>query len=346
MSQVGGYKQIDFCPAANAGTVAHFLDLDGSMHPLSPFRGGPSTMVTTSESMLKFVDPNACIDVDGTCMTYCEETCFRSVEFHVSAAETQEHRLVVCKRGETNTKNCIYAAGYDSEESLLSNDHRVFTAHLPQGQYDAWFVNGLDEAAWPDYVTSVFQQSQLCPDSLSEDDIHLIAPEASTETCAELIRNGDMEASDTEPVYWLHDNKGVELLSSQGIGSSNALASEERDRRSVIVQYIDSRCMSSMLGHEYELSAYIKLLDREGKPYLCDYGYESCPEIGFRTDEMSYYAQVGVVEPFMDDDGFQHVYGIVRIDETLASAGHVRVYIRSNNREGLMVIDNVSMKLV
>jgi len=293
--------------------------------------------------MLHFVKPWNCTTNRASCYSYCN-TCFRSVRYEVNPSETENYKLKVCKRHDA--ERCVLIPGYQrSEDMFLSSEYRVFIAHLPTGEYSAVFQNGRGAEAWPSFA-DVRYEDMLCPTAFPDGAVKLNVPpiQPDSKECNELIKNGSLEQSNTEPKFWLHRFGGLQLVPSAGVDGSNALVGVDRAEYTMLVQYIDTRCMDHERGHFYEIIAEIKLTFSNGNTFRCNPDKTLCPEIGIADD--AGYTTVAVVEKDVSDDGFQTAQGFVDIDDRLAAASKAFVYIKSNVNNKLLHVDNVSMKLV
>ena len=104
----------------------------------------------------------------------------------------------------------------------------------------------------------------LCPEALVASDVRLVAPPISNSTCSGLIRNGNFQASNTAPTFWLYSDGGIAPVTGRGVGGTNAVAGKERIASTTFFQFIDNRCMDSTIGQFYELTAYVKLTNSDG----------------------------------------------------------------------------------
>ena len=242
-------------------------------------------------------------------------------------------------------RKCIQIAGYLRNEDTFG--HRAFVAHLPPGEYDAVFLDKRGVETFPNFVETRYEAA-LCPNAFSDEAIHLVIPDPESGECNQLVRNGNLEKSDTEPKHWLSRFGTVKLVPKAGVGGSNALAGVELAAKTTLGQFIDSRCIKLAKGQFYELSADIKLTLINDDPWRCDSKKKSCPEIGIYTEDPQEerYLTVAVVDPDATEEGFQKAFGYVEVDEKMATATELMVYVRANVDKRVLYVDNVSMKLV
>jgi len=153
---------------------------------------------------------------------------------------------------------------------------------------------------------------------------------------------------------------GIEIIQFAGINGSNAFGDARTDSHDDgLTQHLDTRCLSLHKGRQYEVSAYVKLIDGNGQPVYCDPSIvhnSGCPRIMlhygvYRNDNENFLRdreiEAGITRAGNDNnDGYQLVNGIVTIGDNLADASNVRLFVerRSNNME--MFVDNVSMILI
>lgn len=333
---------VDFCDAEGANVFdAYLIDLDGSLaHHETSSVSTPSTLVSHQPDMLHFIDPWDCTTNRARCYSYCN-TCFRSVRYEIDPADTEKYALQVCKRNSGG--GCIEIPGYRRTDDMhLSSEHRVFLAHLPPGEYTAVFLDDRSTETWPSFVYVRFEDA-LCPTAFPDGAVELNFPpiQPGSDECNRLVKNGNFE-SGTD--HWLHRFGGLQLVSLAGVDGSQALAGGGLDDTATLVQHIDSRCMDYEKGRFYRLRADVKLTLADGTAFRCNPRRMDCPEIGLADD--SGYITVAVVDRDVSAEGFQFAEGFIDIDDRLASATKVFVYIKSNVDQTLLHIDNVSMRLV
>jgi hypothetical protein len=156
---------IDFCSGAstNADDV-YVSDVHGTLFG----ERGPSTLLRNSAILLHFVDESKCSDNNEKCYSYCEETCFRTVFYHVSQSQRNVYALKVCDRN--STSNCVEVSGTVSRPAWPTR----FAVHVPNGrQYNAFFVDDNEKTVYPDGVQITFKD-KLCPSAPDEVDISLL----------------------------------------------------------------------------------------------------------------------------------------------------------------------------
>jgi len=295
--------------------------------------------------MKQFVDESRCTEVTESCSLHCRNTCFRGIRFNVDQAGTEDYLLRVCKA--LDPTNCMeYHGYYRGDDPTNSDKTRMFDAYLPSGKYSAVFVTGSGKKVWPSFVEIAYQQDELCPTALKEGDVVMEVPTPDANVCSQLIRNQNIEFLEDgmHPIFWLHKLGGVGVAKGAGVGKSNALTSTSPDATNTIVQFIDNRCMHSMAGNSYEITAWVKLVDKKGIAYACDPMTEVCPEAGIMGPWGR--ERFAMLASQRSSEGFQLLQGAVTISGQLATQDvPLAFYLRSNTNLQ-WYIDNVSMKLI
>ena len=342
-----GAEKINFCAPKNKHVPAFFTDLDGSLDPRPSYlrRTLPSTIMSNDVMMKQFVDESRCTEVTESCSLHCRNTCFRGIRFNVDQAGTEDYLLRVCKA--LDPTNCMeYHGYYRGDDPTNSDKTRMFDAYLPSGKYSAVFVTGSGKKVWPSFVEIAYQQDELCPTALKEGDVVMEVPTPDANVCSQLIRNQNIEFLEDgmHPIFWLHKLGGVGVAKGAGVGKSNALTSTSPDATNTIVQFIDNRCMHSMAGNSYEITAWVKLVDEKGIAYACDPMTEVCPEAGIMGPWGR--ERFAMLASQRSSEGFQLLQGAVTISGQLATQDvPLAFYLRSNTNLQ-WYIDNVSMKLI
>jgi hypothetical protein len=180
---------------------------------------------------------------------------------------------------DNETLNRDGSGGPDEVANSSIRKRRYFAASLPAANYVFRFIRG-GKMDWPTSVEVTFEKPQ-CDTALTNERVSIGEPSPSVSSCNELIKNGDMEMSTTDYLYWLHQESGLSLASGKGISGSTALA--EIDPRApengLVGQFLDTRCLRK--GKQYEVQAWVKVL-RNGAPYDCD-PMNNCPTTGLKT---------------------------------------------------------------
>jgi len=353
----------NFCRAVNVGILdSYIIDKDSAFgDAFGSSIEGSSTIMTytnTNKKMQSFVEPTLCHDYPENCYSYCENICLRTVTFRVDPALSDKTKLKICKKDDPQNRCEIFNSWYNTN---TGDRFRIFSPVLPAGSYVAKFLNELNQSIWPRGLNITYETDMCDEGGLLEGNVELTVPEIDPNQCENLIINGDAEASDTDPISWVFErNMGIEIANLAGIDGSNAfgdMRTESHDDG--LTQHLDTRCLSLNKGRQYEVKAYVKLIDNNGKPVYCDpsiRGSSSCPRIilhygMYRRDNELFLRdreiEAGVTRARnINKDGYQLVNGIVTISDILADATNVRLFVerRSNNLE--MFVDNVSMTLI
>lgn len=333
----GGSSAVDLCEATTSAQPIesiYLIDIDGSFRPAGVNPTSPSSMVSTGKSMMTFVNTQKCTAISGRCYNYCADTCFRSVRFDVGPKGTENFKLKVCQR--SNPSKCVtFGGGVYYDVNLVYNDiPRIFFAHLPAGSYNAVFLNGSGGEDWPSFVKMEIEPA-LCSATV---DIILREPPVATSQCQQLIRNGNVDASSIEPLFWLTALGGLELVRSGGVGGSNAVGGTKFGTTQLF-QYVDNRCFTT--GGRFTISADMKLLDQNGTLTTCKPSSENCPTVGIYAESAT-YTDIAEVGPTIGSNGFQRATGVFDVDPFVATSPSVYFYVKST-RTRRLVVDNFSV---
>ena len=334
---------IDFCPATEAGIHdVYFTDLTGNTFAEGGFRG-TSTIVSDDPLMLAFVDESRCTANTERCYSLCEDTCFFTGRFEIDPSETSLYQLKVCRKD--TPKSCVWFDGYHrSEDYEFGMRHRAFAAHLPSGIYEAEFVDEAGEKAWPSFV-NLIQDTNFCPAQL-DTEIQLKIPTVKRRDCQELIKNGDMAASDSDPTFWVYRfGNGIQVIPKAGVSGSNAVAGNAEETRSMLGQYLDNRCFSSMEGSRFQIIASVKVIGNNGKAVRCRIDDRNgCPYVGIHT-QRSGFSNIAKVtqEPVLDD--YQTFVGEFEIDGMFGLDDEVFFYVDSTIPGSQIFLNSVSVAL-
>jgi hypothetical protein len=318
--------------------------LDGKLYASDSLRD-PAVVISNAKNMLAFVSQSQCQTFTDKCYVMCKSHCFSSIRFEIDPANTEKFVLKVCKRG--NSVNCIFVAGATVlDDTLRTNNHRTFIAHLPSGTYDAVFLDEYMKTTWPIFVNQRDEHQQCQSSRFPKAIVHLKVPPLLLNDCSQLVRNSLMEiTTDSKPKYWLSRFSSIELVPKKGIDRSTAIGDLDRSSTSTIGQFLDSRCIKAYEGEFYELTAFIKSLSLGGKLVPCNEKNNRCPDIGILTDTDVFHI-VSSIESEVDRDGFQKANGFIKIDESIARSEQTFFSIRSNSDNKIIVVDNVSMRLI
>jgi len=349
------------CDAGYQGVKDIYLtDLGGSSSASTTRNiGGSSTVISNGSPFLTFIPEAKCTQHPDQCLSYCENTCLRTVTYEIDPASTQGYKLRVCRSDDpgrcTETEETYWYRDEDDEfETLMYNTRaerpRYFTATLPRGSYRAEFLDTSGKVVWPSFVIEKYEKA-MCSNALEEGAVEVVVPQVGDAECNSLIKNGNAEASITEHKHWLHRRGGITLRPGQGIGGSNAFATIEDDstRFDSIAQYLDTRCLSVTAGMQYEINAWIKLVDEKGVVEICDPEKDDCPQVGLygrSSNGTEWDGQpFATVVPYIRDGDYQLVQGLLDVVDEIASASSVLFYIRRNTRRLTMFVDNVSVRI-
>lgn len=258
--------------------------------------------------------------------------------------------MKVCRKGSRDTCS-ITTGATNHEDPLFAKRRREFIAHLPLGSYDTVFIDSNGADTWPAFV-NIDADDALCPESFTDSDVKVMVPTLRTATavqqseCASLIKNGNFQGSNTDPIFWLHNYGGIKLAPGKGIAGSNGAVGIEKSYLTTFLQFIDNRCIQVNVNQWYELKASIKLTNNDGSIFVCDAVKQTCPDIGLHTD-IDGFTRVTYVSMQSLGNGFYSAQGFVQINARLAetSKDGMSLYVRSGVEGKLLTVDDVSTRL-
>ena len=360
-----GAVPVDLCTAKDRGIKDVYLtDLTSSLQEATSTSrsfSGSSTIVIDDSVISAFLPPEKCLVFTEQCLAYCKDTCLRTVTLQVDPTASDAIRLRVCNIDGA----CIDVDGtfwYEEEdtevETLIKNTRtdrlRYFSATLPKGSYVAEFLDTNGNVVWPTFVKEKYEDA-LCPTALEDGSVVVTVPPVREAECKHLIRNGDAETSDSDHEYWLHRHGGISVVPGEGLDGSNAFGqlNSTRADQDAIAQFLDIRCLNLMRGRQYEVVAYVKLLNAtSGENHWCSPSPESsCPELGiYRQSLEGSWRRDGlatvVAASSSDPSGYQRIHGVFDVTYEVASASSLFLYVRRHVEGATMFVDNVSMSLI
>lgn len=340
-----GASFVDFCFAEAGGVNSVYLmDLDGSLAPSSISTSGPCALISNNPKMTSFVDAAACTMMEEGCYQYCRETCFNSIRYTVDTTNSKDFELKVCQRA--NPSSCIKMQWSKRENPAdpFGDDPRTFLVHLPSGNYDAAFVDGLGNVVWPTFVER-YDELALCSASV---DVAMVTPTIPTTHCSELIRNGNADASSTEPIAWLTASGGLKVAQGSGVGNSNAFTGSKFDSAKIL-QYLDTRCLTE--GTTYKVTGKVRLEDSTGNVSVCNPSTDPlCPSVGLFVEGSGDRA-ITSLSLKIDANGYQFVEGTFKVDATIANSDRVNIFVdwierKSTSVKRRVLVDDFSVVLV
>jgi len=280
------------------------------------------------------------------------------VTLRVDPGISDKHKLKICKNNDPQNRCEMYKNWYNHD---TQDRFRIFSPALPAGSYSAEFLDEHNEVIWPRGLNITYEVDMCDGGAVLDGDIEVKVPEVDGSLCENLISNGDAEASDTDPGSWVFErDMGIEIVQSVGIDGSNAFGdARTQSYDDGLTQHLDTRCLSIHRGRQYEVRAYVKLIDKNGQPVYCDPSIKhshGCPRImlhyGYSRDHNGLWLRDRELEAGItrarniNKDGYQLVNGIVTIDDNLADASNVRLFVERRSYNMEMFVDNVSMTLI
>lgn len=333
----------NFCSAEAVGvTSVYLVDVDGSLDEKRDGLGNPGTIVSNSDVMMKFLDAGKCTVIGSQCRAYCD-ACFRTVRFATDPEGTDSYLLQICS---STGSPCIQIPGYidlDPDMAKNADNLRIYVAHLPKGSYTASFVNSAQgEQVWPTFVNDTYRDA-LCSGSLQDGAIQVMAPDVRQYGCSSLIRNGNSSSLDG----WLQRGGGLKLVPNSGMDGSSALSdTRQSSARDVISQFLDTRCFDLMKGQSYEISAWVKLIDKSNTTRNCLLDNRGCPEVRIFLTPGTTRPRVATVVPQLNKNGLHLLHGVLTVDQELADSKIVELAVRRNRADFSMRVDGVSAILM
>jgi hypothetical protein len=350
-SIVDAATEINFCRAVQSSEPIrniYLVDLDGSLRPNGASTGTPATLVSLSTSTTAFVNLQQCTSIQSGCFAYCASTCFRSIRMDVDPTISEALVLRVCAQNSPTICADFTGGRRRNGNDPHLNYPRSFFAHLPPGRYVAAFFDQGGRETWPLFVAQ-FMEEDLCN---SSPEVTVNNPVVSTGKCSQLVRNGDFSLSSVDPVGWLNDLGGLQLLPGQGSGGKNAISST-RVGSGRILQYVDSRCLKA--GAKIRISVKFKLISSQLAAVPCNAGFQQCPKVGIGSgigsESTGATVDVAVSNGSADSEGFEQMTGDTEIDSLMASNGSFYVFVEWVEKESSPVkrriaIDYVSVEVL
>lgn len=344
-------KKIDLATAyANGGVEDAILyDKDGSL------MGTPNSFVV-SDTAAMTSDPR-CSSVSGTGAAHCTDVCLRSIRIAIpysSDPYTELHITGTNELGDTITPH--FVKSYNKKEQIAERfgSHRHFFAYLPEGgTYQAQFqLNG--NALWPTYADLSYEDAPgSCGADFASFVVDTAAPPAAG--CDQLITNGDAGEGTAggSASGWQYMSDGPVVAVSGGADGTGYSLSIDRTSENTgsyigLAQHLDTRCLT--LGAKYHFQAKIKLTKADGSLFECvpmSYnGDQKCPSATLRpcygmTEQTCSWPSAGYM--VTGDQEWNIIEGTITVDETIADAGTVSVYINGGENSVNIQMDSISM---
>ena len=360
-------RSVSACLAKSKGIDDMLLtDLTGSFDPDTPSSfGGVGSFVTDKVWMTAFAG-GPCVSYPDMCMSYCRDTCLRTVSFFTDDSGTKDWTMRVTERGGQSRSVVVpnnYYNTYNNQNTLSSlYVMRRFSVSLPSGLFDVEFLDGGGNIAWPTFAEEFWTEAPPCAGHANPGDVTVIVPDPPAGFCDDLIRNGDLESGDLwHP--WQKSGGNLEMAEGMGVGGSTALKLGERSRSSDygMGQYLDTRCLRDNMFRQYEFRAYVKLYIDESF-FVCDPNSDDqnglgCPEVSFRSQ---YYVDIAKKDSFSrgyqypkaefvrpnNPDEFQLLQGVITIDDynglPIEEKSSVFWSIENYKKNVDMIVDNVT----
>jgi len=355
-------EKFDACKIFAAGVRDMAIDdQTGDLNPVNP--GTPGFIVSNSSLMTAFVE-GGCHEMEGACTLYCENVCYRTVNFAVPVDEPFMEAVLRA----TNDKGVSQDFGHYFEyvlnaagtaNSTLDNfiyvRRRYFSAILPYGTYELQFYKN-NTPFHPRFFEVSYDDEPMCTPFIDNTTVTVITSEPDESECMQLIKNGGGEDGTFD--YWQHAGGDIQNA-NPGYLSSRALATVKRTGAwHGLGQYIDTRCLVE--GQQYEVTARFRLQGASGAWLACDplvTGYSStnvCPRVSMRmrhmmSDEKDGAVNTTYVYPIaetlapVDANSWNFIYGVLTVTADMANATSVFLWIERYGSNFNMVLDEFSI---
>jgi hypothetical protein len=343
--------------------AVYLVDQDSTLNPTSTAVSTSSVVIADSDDVRAFVRLGRCELFEAQNYWYCRSTCLRTVIFAVDPYFTEDLLLEVVDTADP-TRLYRYTSHFasetldngspDIEANTDWNKNRSYAAALPEGSYRVRFVRqGATPltAIWPTFVETMWGTA-LCDETPTAQSISLVEPGASSATCADLIRNGDMQDRTITP--WLHSfGAGIGVEVNEGRRGTVAIA--DLDQKTAVGgmgQYVDTRCLT--VGSIYEIRVWVRLERPDGSTLAC--GNSACgPKLKVRLmretgilgeplERVISPLSTRLEEPVQSDWNLLYARVVVAADWDAAAS--VFVYVERGRTGAKLFLDDFSMARV
>ncbi len=290
-------------------------------------------------------------------ISYCVDTCVRTVSFMVDQTNTENFDLRVTRLSDMKEVLVPFTYKYDGDNhlKLFYENHRFFSLSLPDGSYKVEFLRDL-QISWPKFVMPRWGGKPYCQGHVYSENLTIIEPASP---CDELIINGQIEQG---TAYWYHRNSNADTkygeivaVEGQGINASTALRHYNRSNGYAgIGQHLDTSCLHHNLGSFYEIELFFRL-ENGTIPFICDPFSNSwevrCPYVTFQQQtyfneelQSSYVGnRANVIIP-NDLGDLNLIHGVFKVDSSLHELDRLFMYVEVAHQDFDLIIDNVSVR--
>jgi len=327
-------------------------DADGNSNPKgkkSPF----ASIVSNSARMTTFAT-EPCTHYQETCTAYCPNLCLRTFNFAIEQHGTENVVLKISKDGTRKSTTYLGSTRVKPDHESYSNDYniRYYSASLPEGSYDAKFLDTEGNTIWPGFVQESWEGHPQCNGHVSISDVHLTIPESNS--CDDIIRNGHFVDGGFQ--WHTADAGKIEIQEDESINSNILRLYDRKGWWYGLVQNLDNRCLYQHASHYYEIEAHFRL-EKEGKTVTCDYnngnGDEGCPYILFQVlsyknaslkegFEWNWPTVTNMVHP-IKQDSFNTMHGIFTNSNSLQNARRILMHVRGSDTADI-ILSSISLK--
>jgi len=352
-------KKVDLSAALAKGiTDVAIYDKDGSL------MDGPPNSFVVSDTPAMTADPR-CVSIPDSSAAHCPGVCLRSVRVAIPYDSDLYTTIDITGTNELGQAIAPHSVNfYDLAEQAAEQrfgtgpakfgSHRSFFVSLPAGgSYRATFsLNGDGDSFWPKYADVSYEDAPGgCGPDFAAFVLDESAPPSAESSCEQLIANGD--AGDGTAGRWDYMSYGpVEAVAPGADGTGFALLSDRTTEHTGsyigMAQHLDTRCFT--LGAKYHFTAKVKLTNSDGSLFECipgSYnGAQKCPSATLRpcngmTDLTCSWPKAGYM--ITGDQEWNVMEGILEVDEYIANAGTISVYVNGGESNVNILMDDVSM---
>ena len=157
---------ISFCDLAGTDIeTVYLVDKSGDIAPSGLNPRSASSLLSTGENILHFVDHSNCNVIEKGCYTYCQNTCFQSIRYEIEGFATDNYELKVCDANDPDDCAFFFGSRRENGNRNGNRDPRTFIAHVPSGRhYKATFLTNTGRTYTPTDLRIFYEESR-CPDS-------------------------------------------------------------------------------------------------------------------------------------------------------------------------------------
>lgn len=363
-------EKFNMCSLEANPLFLHDLFIKDATGDLNPTGSGEPGYVVSNSTLMKSFNSN-CMDMPGSCAMYCLDSggsaCFRTV--NIATWNTPDYDDLTLEvtdafgnsfsfNGYFEEKTKPIAGGEeipDDDENYVYQRRRYYSPILPYGMFDMVFKKD-NKPYWPQLAELIWEDEPPCTPHVGDDTLNFVVPPVTDDDCVNVVRNPGGESGGFN--FWGHTGGGIQVVSGVGDVHSGSYALSSVHRQggwNGIGQFLDTRCMS--LGRQYEIDIKIRL--KEGDNFLsCNVNrvdfnaHDVCPRVTFRMRKLNgnrigdgvetnyAYPLASAVAPWSADK-WNTLYGMFTVDESMAEADGVMMFVERGRPGVNIIIDDV-----